>query len=112
SQSPSLTATRGSSPANRVEAASVEAHSSLLESLRLERSRNARTKFGGLALIVEVEPDGLDYSTRLVDRHAPIGFRLLGLGNDVQIFGLEGNGACGVVILCTARLFGLAMRAH
>src|SRR5436190_12095174 len=64
----------------------------LLECLRLERSRDARTKLGGLALVVEIEPDGLDYSTRLVDRHASIGFGLLRLWNDMQVFGFERHG--------------------
>src|SRR5438067_4426390 len=45
---------------------------SLLEILRLESAGDARMELRRLALVVQVEPDGRDYSTRFADRHGPV----------------------------------------
>src|SRR5438876_492772 len=80
---------------------------SLLDRLRLKGPGNARTELRGLALVVELEPDALDYSTRLADRHGSIRFGALRFWDDMQIVGFECDRAGGVMVLHGGPAFGL-----
>src|SRR6516165_3001469 len=84
----------------------------LLEDTRLERARHPRVEFQRLALVVEFEPDGLDYSTCLADRHRAVGLGALLFRNDVQIIGREREGPRSVAPLRRGGIVGIAVGLH